>query len=97
MSKKNKRTNRNKYTNQHASIRTEPTMYAQVGGVTYTAGREDDFAAAIFTSTNNSTSVRVQLGSAEFTLSGRQARTIQRMFQKHYATCGSFSAEQPEF
>jgi len=90
-----KRNRRFQYANQHASIQTRPNLSAQIGGESFTANRDDELAASIYTDSSNATSFALQLGGAELTLSGRQARTIQRLLNKHYSSCGSFSLEQP--
>jgi hypothetical protein len=90
-----KRNRRFQYANQHASIQSRPNLNAVIGGESFTANREDELAASIFTDSANATQFALQLGGAELTFSGRQARTIQRLLNKHYSTCGSFTSEQP--
>lgn len=90
-----KRNRRFQYANQHASIQTRPNVNAQIGGESFTANREDELAASIFTDSKNATAFALQLGGAELTLSGRQARTIQRLLNKHYSSCGAYTFEQP--
>jgi hypothetical protein len=92
---RSKRNRRFQYSNQHASIQTRPNPFAEVGGVSYTANREDELAATIFTDSANASQFALQLGGASLTLSGRQARTIQRLLNKHYSTVGVFSESQP--
>jgi len=90
-----KRNRRFQYANQHASIQTRPNLAAQVGGESFTANREDELAASIYTDSSNATQFAVKLGGAELTLSGRQARTIQRLLNKHYSSCNTQSYVQP--
>jgi hypothetical protein len=90
-----KRNRRFQYANQHASIQTRPNENAQIGGESFTANREDELAASIFTDSKNATAFALQLGGAELTLSGRQARTIQRLLNKHYSSCGQYTFNQP--
>ena len=83
-----KRNRRYSYINQHAAIETRPNVSAQVGGLSYTANREDDFGAEIFTDTSNATRMGLFVGAAGLSLSGRQARTLQRLLNKHFSECG---------
>jgi len=83
-----KRNRRYSYINQHAAIETRPNFEAQVGGFTYTANREDDFGAEISTDSKNATSMGLYVGSTALSLSGRQARTLQRLLNKHFTECG---------
>jgi hypothetical protein len=83
-----KRIKRYSYINQHAGIETRPNYDAQVGGLSYTANREDDFAAEIFTDSKNATKFSVFAGQAGLSLTGRQARTLQRLLNKHFSECG---------
>lgn len=83
-----KRNRRYSYINQHAGIETRPNRDAQVGGLSYTANREDDFGAEIFTDSNNTTRMGLFVGQLGLSLSGRQARTIQRLLNKHFTECG---------
>lgn len=93
---RNKRNRRFEYANQHASIQSRPNPAALVGGETFTARREDSLAANIYTDSKNATQFALNLGGVEVSLTGRQARTIQRLLNKHYSTCGSeLSSEQP--
>lgn len=77
-----------RYTNQHASIVTQPNSSAQIGGFTSTRGREDDLEAFIHTDSKNATRLDLYLGQFGVSLSGRQVRTLQRLLNKHYSTCG---------
>lgn len=83
-----KRNRRYSYINQHAAIETRPNYEAQVGGLSYTANREDDFGAEIFTDSKNATSMGLFVGATALNLSGRQARTLQRLLNKHFTECG---------
>lgn len=84
-----KRNRRHSYINQHAAIETRPNYEAQVGGLTYTANREDDFGANIFTDSSNTSRLNVYVGSTAVGLSGRQARTLQRLLNKHFTECST--------
>jgi len=75
------------YANSHASIQTRPNYNAMVGGESFTANREDNLAASIATDSSNATSFELSLGGASISLTGRQARTIQRLLNKHYSVC----------
>ena len=57
-----KRNRRFQYANQHASIQTRPNVNAQIGGESFTANREDELAASIFTDSKNATAFALQLG-----------------------------------
>ncbi len=97
MSRTKKKSGRFTYQNQHATIKTYKNENSQVGGETFTSNRDDDFSAYISTDTSNATSVTIQFGGAEFRLTGREARTMQRLLNKHYTTCGRDVIEQPGF
>lgn len=84
------------YANKNASIQTRPSTSAMVGGESFTANREDDLEACIFTDSSNSTTFAVHLGKTSYTFTGRQARTIQRLLNKHYLACGTVEV-QPGF
>lgn len=88
MSRNNKRNRRFEYANQHASIAVYPNQDAYVGGASFTENREDDFSASIATDSSNATSFVVREGSTVVQFTGRQARTIQRLLNKHYDRCG---------
>lgn len=77
------------YTNSHASVRVEKNEAAAVGGQSFTDRRDDDFEAFIRTESNNTTSFEVRTGQTVLSLTGRQARTMQRLLNKHYSTCGA--------
>lgn len=83
-----KRNRRYSYVNQHAAIETRPNQGAQIGGLSFTANREDDFGAEIFTDSNNATNLGLYIGQTGISLSGRQARTLQRLLNKHFTECG---------
>lgn len=83
-----KRFVRPEYINAHASIESRPNFDAAIGGISYTANREDGFGVAIETSSSNATDLSLQLGVVGVQLSGRQARTLQRLLNKHYENCG---------
>ena len=85
MSKRNRRYS---YINQHAAIETRPNVAAQIGGLTFTANREDDFGAEIYTDSKNATNLGLFVGQTGVSLSGRQARTLQRLLNKHFTECG---------
>lgn len=82
-----KRNRRYSYINQHAAIETRPNVEAQVGGLSRTANREDDFGAEIFTDSSNVTRMGLFVGPLGLNLSGRQARTLQRLLNKHFTQC----------
>lgn len=84
------------YANKHASIQTRPNTAAMIGGETFTANREDSLEARIFTDSSNTTRFAVQVGKVSYTFSGREARTLQRLLNKHYLACGSVEV-QPGF
>lgn len=77
------------YVNSHAGIESRPNFDAQIGGETFTSNREDDFAVAAFTDSSNATELRLFVGQTGINLSGRQARTLQRLLNKHYENCGT--------
>jgi hypothetical protein len=85
---KNKRDRRYSYINQHAAIESRPNADALIGGLSFTANREDDFGAEIFTDTSNTTRMGLFVGPLGLSLSGRQARTLQRLLNKHFSECG---------
>jgi hypothetical protein len=85
---KSKRYKRPEYANQHATIESRPNFDAQLGGVTFTRGREDDFNVAVNTDSSNATNLNLLVGQVGISLSGRQARTLQRLLNKHYQSCG---------
>lgn len=87
MSKRKNR--RYSYINQHAAIETRPNYEAQVGGLSFTANREDDFGAEVFTDSKNATQLGLFIGQSAISLSGRQARTLQRLLNKHFTECGA--------
>jgi hypothetical protein len=87
MKKKSKRFQRQEYVNQHATIESRPNFDAQVGGLTFTANREDDFEASLATDSSNATSLNLFIGQTGINLTGRQARTLQRLLNKHYSHC----------
>jgi hypothetical protein len=84
-----KRARRFQYVNQHAAIQSRPNFDAQIGGETFTANREDNLDAFIATDSSNATMFELSLGGARVSLTGRQARTIQRLLNKHYSSCGT--------
>lgn len=84
---KSKRVKRPEYANKRAVIEARPSTSASLGGVTFTSGREDDFEASISTDASNATSMGLQIGQFAASLTGRQARTLQRLLNKHYSTC----------
>ncbi len=87
-----KKNRRFTYANQHAAIQSRPNFDAQVGGETFTANREDDLAAFIATDSKNATAFDLRLGATVISLSGRQARTIQRLLNKHYSNCNTLAS-----
>lgn len=84
-----KRYVRPEYLNAHASIESRPNQDALIGGVTFTSNREDEFDLIVRTDSSNTTSLRLFLGQTGINLSGRQARTLQRLLNKHYENCGT--------
>jgi hypothetical protein len=86
---KNKRNRRPVYANQHATIKSLPNFDAQIGGTTFTSGREDEFDVAIATDSSNVSRLDLVIGQTGVSLSGRQARTLQRALNKHYENCGT--------
>ena len=87
MSKKSARFQRPVYANQHATIEVRPNFDANVGGLTFTANREDDFEASLATDSSNATNLNLLVGQTGVSLTGRQARTLQRLLNKHYSRC----------
>jgi hypothetical protein len=85
MAKRNQHQN---YTNQRATIETRPNQDAQIGGLSFTANREDSFGAEIYTDTSNTTRMGLYVGPLGLNLTGRQARTLQRLLNKHFSECG---------
>ncbi len=83
-----KRFVRPEYANQHATVESKPNYDAQIGGVTYTQNREDGFDVIVRTDSSNSSELRLFVGQTGLSLSGRQARTLQRVLNKHYENCG---------
>lgn len=83
-----KRSKRYSYINQHAAIESRPNFEAQIGGRSFTANREDDFGAEVYTDTSNSTRMGLYVGPLGLSLTGRQARTLQRLLNKHFTECG---------
>ncbi len=83
-----KRNRRYSYINQHAAIESRPNFEAQIGGLSRTANREDDFGAEVFTDTSNTTRMGLYVGPLGLSLTGRQARTLQRLLNKHFTECG---------
>lgn len=80
------------YANQHAGIRSYPNPAAAIGGNTFTANREDELFASISTDSSNASELTLAFGPAALALSGRQARTLQRLLNKHFANCGASMA-----
>lgn len=76
------------YRNQHATIESRPNPNTKLGGVTETVGREDAFDARIETSASNATTLNLRVGAALVSFSGREARTLQRLLNKHYTRVG---------
>lgn len=76
------------YANQNATVESRPNFDAAIGGVTYTQNREDGFDVAIATDSSNATELQLVVGQTGLNLSGRQARTLQRVLNKHYGNCG---------
>ena len=85
---KSKRNRRPSYANQRAAIRVDRNERANIGGVSYTTNREDDFTAAVYTDSKNASNFSVVVGQTSVSLTGRQARTIQRLLNKHFGSCG---------
>ncbi len=77
------------YINTHAAIQSRPNLSAQIGGATFTANREDDFNVGINTDSSNVTELSLVVGQTGISLTGRQARTLQRLLNKHYVACGT--------
>ncbi len=75
--------------NQHATVESRPNYDAQIGGVTFTQNREDAFGVEIFTDSSNASLLKLIVGQSGVSLSGRQARTLQRVLNKHYENCGT--------
>ena len=76
------------YANQNATVESRPNFDAAIGGVTFTQNREDDFDVAISTDSSNASLLSLVVGQTGISLSGRQARTLQRVLNKHYENCG---------
>jgi len=83
-----KRFVRPEYVNSHATVESRPNYDAQIGGVTYTQNREDGFDVIVNTDSSNTSELRLFVGQTGLSLSGRQARTLQRVLNKHYENCG---------
>jgi hypothetical protein len=83
-----KRFVRPEYLNAHAAIESRPNFDAQIGGSTFTSNREDDFNVGINTDSSNATELSFVVGQTSISLTGRQARTLQRLLNKHYVACG---------
>lgn len=77
------------YLNAHAAIESRPNFDAAIGGVTFTSNREDDFNVGISTDSSNATELSLVVGQTGVSLTGRQARTLQRLLNKHYVACGT--------
>lgn len=92
---KSRKNRRFQYANARASIQTRPNYSAQVGGESFTANREDELSASIYTDSSNASSFVLTLGGVDIAMSGRQARTIQRLLNKHYTECGDKEAMVP--
>ncbi len=76
------------YANQNATVESRPNPDANIGGVTFTQNREDGFDVAISTDSSNTSLLSLIVGQTGLNLSGRQARTLQRVLNKHYENCG---------
>lgn len=76
------------YANQNATVESRPNFNAAIGGVTFTQNREDGFDVAISTDSSNASLLSLIVGQTDISLSGRQARTLQRVLNKHYENCG---------
>lgn len=94
MSSRNSRSRRARRSesNRNAYILRSPNENAQVGGYTFTKGRDrDSLKASAWTSSSNSTEVVItrQGGEEKLVLTGREARTLQRFLNDHFADCGT--------
>lgn len=76
------------YVNQNATVETRPNFDAAIGGVTFTQNREDGFDVIVRTDSSNASELRLFVGQTGLNLTGRQARTLQRVLNKHYENCG---------
>ncbi len=86
MARKSKRSRRSD-SNRNSFILNRPTETAMVGGYTFTKGRDADaLKVSARTSTNNSTEVVITRfgGDERIVLTGNEARTLQRVLNKHY-------------
>lgn len=74
--------------NQNAHIRTRTTRNNKIR--TETAYRDDETfsVAASTTPRDNSTRLYIDTYDGELSLTGREARTLFRVLQKHYISCG---------
>lgn len=88
MAKSRSRSRRERHLNDHAEIRVQENREADFGGYTYSARRDDGFSADIHTDSSNKTRMYVSAGNEFIALSGRQARTIQRLLNKHFSELG---------
>ena len=86
MARKSKRNRRNE-SNRNSRIVSKSNMNALVGGVTFTKGRDAEaLKVSARTNSNNSTEVVITRngGEEKLVLSGFEARTLQRVLNKHY-------------
>lgn len=90
MSRKNsKRRERRDYSNRNAIVASKPNEGAAFGGLTETSRRDDGFFAFVSTSSSNSTDMSVCTSTgAPIYLTGREARTLQRLLNKHFSSLG---------
>jgi hypothetical protein len=86
MARKSKKTRRSE-SNRNSFILNRPNQDAQVGGFTFTKRRDADaLKVSARTSSNNATEVVITRyqGDERLVLSGAEARTLQRVLNKHY-------------
>lgn len=86
MARKSKKTRRSE-SNRNAFILVRPNQDAQVGGYTFTKGRDPEaLKVSARTSSNNSTEVVITRfrGDEKLVLSGNEARTLQQALNRHY-------------
>lgn len=67
---------------------TVPNERAMFGGLTYTDRRDDLWYATIGTTTSNATTLLLSTPEGNVELTGAQARTLQRLLNKHYDLTG---------
>jgi len=88
---RSRRTRRSE-SNRNAYILSRPNEDAQVGGYTFTKGRDrDSLKVSAVTSSANSTEVVITRfrGKERLELNGHEARTLFRLLSSHFDNCGT--------